>query len=61
MEFSRQKYWSGLLCPSPEGLPNSGIEFVYLASPALAAEFFTTEPPEKPPNNRYTKNKDKEV
>ena len=26
MGFSRQKYWSGLPFPSPEDLPNSGIE-----------------------------------
>ena len=26
MEFSRQEYWSGLPFPSPEDLPNSGIE-----------------------------------
>ena len=26
MEFSRQEYWSGLPCPSPEELPNPGIE-----------------------------------
>ena len=26
MEFSRQEYWSGLPFPSPEELPNSGIE-----------------------------------
>ena len=26
MEFSRQEYWSRLLFPSPEDLPNSGIE-----------------------------------
>ena len=24
--FSRQEYWSGLPFPSPEDLPNSGIE-----------------------------------
>ena len=24
--FSRQEYWSGLPCPSPEDLPDSGIE-----------------------------------
>ena len=36
--------WAQLLC-SMWGLPGSGIE---LLSPALAAEFFTTEPPEKP-------------
>ena len=26
MVFSRQEYWSGLPFPSPEDLPNSGIE-----------------------------------
>ena len=26
MEFSRQEYWSGLPFPSPEGLPDPGIE-----------------------------------
>ena len=26
MGFSRQEYWSGLLCPPPEDLPNQGIE-----------------------------------
>ena len=26
MEFSRQEYWSGLPCPPPGDLPNSGIE-----------------------------------
>ena len=24
--LSRQEYWSGLLCPPPEDLPNSGTE-----------------------------------
>ena len=33
MEFSRQKYWSGLPFPTSEGHPNPGIE---PASPALA-------------------------
>ena len=36
--------WAQLLC-SMWDLPGSGIE---LMSPALAGEFFTTEPPEKP-------------
>ena len=45
MEFSRQKYLSGLLFPSPEDLPDPGIE---PGSPALQAESFTTEPPGKP-------------
>ena len=26
MEFSRQEYWSGLSFPSPEDLPDPGIE-----------------------------------
>ena len=45
MEFSRQEYWSGLLCSSPGDLPNPGIEPVSLVSPALADGFFTTAPP----------------
>ena len=42
MRFSRQKYWSGLPCPSPGDLPNPGIEPKSLMSPALAGQFFTT-------------------
>ena len=34
MEFSRQEYWSGLPFPSPEDLPNPGIE---PGSPTLQA------------------------
>ena len=45
MGFPRQEYWSGLLFPSLEDLPNPGIE---PASPALAGGFFTIEPPGKP-------------
>ena len=45
MGLPRQKYWSGLLFPSPGDLPNPGMEFT---SPVLAGGFFTTEPPEKP-------------
>ena len=44
MEFPRQEYWSVLAFPSPADLFNPGIEPV---SPALAREFFTTEPPGK--------------
>ena len=40
MGFSRQEYWSGLLCPSPEDLPDSGIEPVSLTCPALAGGLF---------------------
>ena len=42
MGFSRQEYWSGLRCPPPGDLPNSGIEPVSLTYPALASGFFTT-------------------
>ena len=45
MGFPRQESWSGLPFPTPEDLPNPGIE---LASSASAGRFFTTEPPEKP-------------
>ena len=44
MDFSRQKYWSGLLFPPPGDLPNPGIKPI---SPALAGRFFITEPPGK--------------
>jgi len=50
MRFPRQEYWSGLPFPSPQDLPNPGIEPM---SPALAGEFFTTEPPGKPSSNAY--------
>ena len=41
MGFSRQEYWSGLPFLSPGDLPDPGIEWVSLASPALAGRFFT--------------------
>ena len=41
MEFSRQEYWSGLPFPSPEDLPNPGIE---PGSPALQADSLVSEP-----------------
>ena len=40
MGFSRQEYWSGLPCPSPEDLPNPGTE---PGSPALQADSLPTE------------------
>ena len=43
--FRRQDYWSGLPFPSPEGLPNPGIE---PRSPALQADSLPSEPPGKP-------------
>ena len=42
MGFTRQEYWSGLLCPSPGDLPNAGIEPESLTLPPLAGRFFTT-------------------
>ena len=40
--FSRQEYWSGLACPPPGDLPNTGVEF---RSPTLQADSWLTEPP----------------
>ena len=48
MGFCRQEYWSRLPFPSPEDLPDPGIEPMSPASPALAGRFFTTKPPRKP-------------
>ena len=45
MGFSRQDCWSGLPYPPPGDLPNPGLEPASPVSPALASEFFTTEPP----------------
>ena len=44
MGFSRQEYWSRLSCPSPGDLPDPGIKPTTPVSPALAGEFFTSEP-----------------
>ena len=46
--FSRQEYWSGLLCSSPGDLPNPGIEPVSLVSPALQAVSLPSELGGKP-------------
>ena len=45
MGFSRQEYWSGLPCPSPENLPNPGIE---PRSPTLQTDSLPSELPGKP-------------
>ena len=45
--FSRQEYWSGLPCPPPEGLPDSGTESTSAVSPELQANSLLTEPPAK--------------
>ena len=45
MGFSRQEYWSGLPFPSPDDLPESGIE---PGCPALEADALSSEAPGKP-------------
>ena len=40
--FFKQEYRSGLPCPPPGDLPNSGVKSAFLVSPALADGFFTT-------------------
>src|SRR5574341_1139765 len=42
--FSRQEYWSGLLCLPPGDLPNPGIK---PRSPTLQADSLLSEPPRK--------------
>ena len=44
MEIPRQEYWNGWPFPSPEDLPDPGIEPMSHVSPALQAESFTAEP-----------------
>jgi len=46
MGFSRQEYWSGLPFPSPENLPNPGIE---PRSPALQADLYQLSHKGSPP------------
>ena len=45
MGFSRQEYWSGLPCPPPGDLPDSGIK---PRSLTLQADSLPSEPPGKP-------------
>ena len=45
MGFSRQEYWSGLPCPPPGDLADTGIK---PGSPALQADSLPSEPPGKP-------------
>ena len=44
----KHQLFRGLPFPPPEDLPDSGIKPVSLVSPALAGEFFTSEPAGKP-------------
>ena len=43
----RQEYWSELPFPTPEDLPDPGIEPESLASPPLWADSLPSEPPGK--------------
>ena len=43
--ISQARILSGLPFPPPGDLPNSGIECISPASPALAGGFFTAKPP----------------
>ena len=38
MRFSRQEYWTELLCPPPGDLPNPGIKPASSMSPALQVD-----------------------
>ena len=42
--ISQKEYWKRLPFPTPQDLPDSGIESATLESPALTGRFFTTEP-----------------
>ena len=53
MGFPGQEYWSGLPFPSLGDFPDPRIE---PASPALAGEFFTTEPPGNLRKSKYSRN-----
>ena len=50
MGFSRQEYWSGLTCASPEDLPNPVIELMSLMSPAFSGGLVTTRAPWEAPS-----------
>ena len=45
--FSRQEYWSGLLCPPPGDLANPGIKPRF---PTLQTDSLPCDPPRKPKN-----------
>ena len=49
MGFCRQEYWSGLPCPPPGHLPDSGIEPVFLSLLHWQAGSLPLAPPGKPP------------
>ena len=49
VEFSRQEYWSGVLCPPPRDLPDPGIKPTSPVSSALKVKSLLLVPPGKPP------------
>ena len=60
MGFSRQEYWSGLPCPPPGDLPDSGTEPMSPVSPAMQVDSLPLSQPGKPlpycPSLRRRKN-----
>ena len=52
IEFSRQKYWSGLPFPSLGDLPNPQVEPTSTVSPTLLANSLPTEPSIREAYNR---------
>ena len=48
MGFFRQEYWRGLIFPPPGNLPDPGIEPTSPVSPALQADYLSSEPLGKP-------------
>ena len=55
MGFPRQEYWSALPFLPPGDIPDQGIEFASLVSPALAGKFFATKAAGKPRSYGYIK------
>ena len=60
MGFTRQEYWSGLLCPPPGDLPDPGIKPTSLMSPALAGGLFTASATWEGPVELYCTSKMKQ-
>ena len=46
--FSRQEYWSGLLCPPLGDLPDPGNRTQVSCASCIAGGLFTAEPPGRP-------------
>ena len=44
MGILQQEYWSGLPCPSPGDLPDTGIKPMSPCGSCIVGRFFTTEP-----------------